>query len=72
MVVDGHNGFLIPVKDSRALSKAIAYLDDSEDRRVQMGVKARQLAIAKFDERIVLRQTLAVYDELLATRTDTD
>ena len=65
VVVNGQNGFLIPVKDAHALANAIAELDDSEERRHKMGIKARQIAFEKFDEKIVLRQTLAVYDELL-------
>lgn len=65
VVVDGQNGFLIPVKDAHALANAIAKLDDSEELRVKMGAKARQIAIDKFDEKIVLSQTLDVYDELL-------
>lgn len=65
VVVDGENGFLIPAKDARALADAIAVLADNKELRFQMGTAARKLAISKFDEIIVIKQTLAVYKELL-------
>lgn len=65
VVVNGENGFLIPVKNARALADAVAALDDNHELRAQMGANARQRAIEKFDEKIVLKQTLAVYEEVL-------
>lgn len=65
VVVNGENGFLIPVKNAYALADAVAALADDEVLRIQMGANARRMVIAKFDEKIVLKQTLAVYDELL-------
>lgn len=65
VVVHGKNGFLIPVKDSRALADAVGALDDNEMLRIQMGINAREIVINKFDEAIILKQTLSVYEELL-------
>lgn len=65
VVVNGENGFLIPVKDACALADAIAALANDEALRLQMGSNARRMAVTKFDESIVLEQTLAVYDDLL-------
>lgn len=65
VVTDEVDGLLIPVKDSRALSKAIGRLHDDPVLRLRLGQGARRRALAEFDERIVIQRTLAVYDELV-------
>ncbi len=65
VVANGENGLLIPIKAPGALADAIAMLDDNVDLRVHMGANARKKALAEFDERIILQQTLSVYSELL-------
>ena len=64
IVVDGFNGFLIPLGDARALAQAIAILHDDPEQRENMGRAARVKVIQEFDEKIVIRRTLAVYQEL--------
>lgn len=64
VVQDGVNGLLVRVKDSSALAHAIARLQDEPKLRSRLGAAARDKALAEFDERIVIRQTLRVYGEL--------
>ena len=45
---------------------AIGRLAADPALRARMGAAARAKAVARFDERIVIRDTLAVYGELLA------
>jgi len=71
VVTDGHNGHLVPAKDADALAQAIARLHDDPAARLRMGAASRARALAEFDERIVIRETLAVYAELLETDTGT-
>jgi glycosyltransferase involved in cell wall biosynthesis len=66
VVTDGVDGLLIPVRDSEALAEAIQRLHESPALRRELGVAARQRALAKFDESIVIEKTLAVYHELLS------
>lgn len=65
VVSDGVEGLLVPVRDARALADAIARLQDAPALRVRLGRDARARALAEYDERIVIRRTLAVYEELL-------
>ena len=65
VVVDGVNGFLVPVRDAPSLALAIARLQDDPDLRRRMGRASREKVVAEFDERIVIERTLAVYRELL-------
>lgn len=65
VVTDGDSGFLVPVKDSKALAKAIVALADDAALRSRMGARARERSVNEFDEKIILQQTLSVYRELL-------
>ncbi len=65
VVVDGVNGFLVPMRDAPSLARAIARLQDDPDLRERMGRASRSKIVAEFDERIVIEHTLAVYRELL-------
>jgi len=65
VVTDGVDGLLVPVRDVVALSDAIERLCRDEDLRGRLGAAARKKALLRFDEQIVISQTLAVYDELV-------
>ncbi len=59
------NGLLIPVKDAKALARAIERLHLDPAWAQLLGVSARTCVLREFDEKIVIRKTLAVYGELL-------
>jgi glycosyltransferase involved in cell wall biosynthesis len=65
VVEDGVNGILVPVRDGAALAAAIRKLVLDPALAARMGAASRQKALAQFDERIVLANTLAVYRELV-------
>ena len=64
VVEDGINGFLVPVKNSIALAKALSVLIKDEDLRFKMGCESYKTASRKFASSIVIEQTMAIYDEL--------
>ena len=66
VVTDGVEGLLVPARDAPALAVAIGRLAADPALRARMGAAARAKAVARFDEKIVIRDTLAVYGELLA------
>ncbi len=65
VVTDGVDGLLVPVRDADALANAIARLHDDPALAQRLGEAARAKALAQFDERIVIQQTIAVYAELI-------
>lgn len=66
VVRDWDNGFLVPVRDSGALAKALRTLiNDAELRRI-MGERSRARALEEFSQARVTEETLAVYRECLA------
>jgi glycosyltransferase involved in cell wall biosynthesis len=66
IVEHGVNGLLVEPKNARALADAIKELARNPKERTKLGEAGRAKALAEFDERIVIRATLAVYRELVA------
>ena len=64
VVVDGLNGYLVPVKDSVNLALAIEKLIRNKDLRAKMGNESFKLVISKFSSKIINSQTISLYDEL--------
>lgn len=58
------DGLLVPVRDGPALAAAIARLQDEPGLAARLGQKAREKALAEFDDRSVIARTLAVYAEV--------
>jgi len=66
VVTHEQDGLLVPAREWRPLAAAIARLDDDRDLMRALGHAARARALAMFDERIVIRRTLEVYETLLS------
>lgn len=62
---DGINGVLVPVRGATALADAIVILQDGPKLARRLGLATREKALSRFDERIVVSRTLAVYRELM-------
>ncbi len=65
LVEDGISGLLVPSEDESALTHALQTLIDQPGRRQQMGIAARQRAVAHFDIRHTVRRYEALYEALL-------
>jgi glycosyltransferase involved in cell wall biosynthesis len=65
VVRHGDNGLLVPAREDAPLAEALAQLIADPALRNKMGLAGRERAVAEFSETDVLRQTLAVYRELL-------
>ena len=66
VVHDNENGLLVPPRDAAALAKAIARLLTQPSRRAEMGRQGRQLAEQEFSSDTISRQTIAMYQEMMA------
>ncbi len=65
IVKHGENGLLVPLRDAQAIADAITLLLKDPQLRARMGARGREIALAGFTEEHVIRQTLAVYHDLL-------
>tara|TARA_B100000401_G_C52580714_1_gene612451 strand:- start:70 stop:720 length:651 start_codon:yes stop_codon:yes gene_type:complete len=64
VVLEGVNGYLVPIKDSELLSLAIQKLIENKDLRVRMGKESLRIAKSEFSSEIINSQTLSIYDEM--------
>lgn len=64
-VIDGKNGFMIPIKDPDALASALKKLIDNPELRQTMGKNAREFAVKRFDIKDVVKVHMDVYDNIL-------
>jgi glycosyltransferase involved in cell wall biosynthesis len=64
IVDNGVNGLWVPVRDAVALADALERLIRDPELRQRMGEASRRKAVAEFDERDVIRRTIAVYEDL--------
>jgi glycosyltransferase involved in cell wall biosynthesis len=67
-VAHGENGLLVPRGNVRALSEAILEILTDRDKGRQMGARGRQMALERFDERLVFDKVRTEYARLLARK----
>jgi len=67
IVRHGDNGLLVPPREPGALAEALRMLADDPARRIEMGRRGRERAVAEFSLDRVIAATLAVYQRLSAT-----
>lgn len=65
IVRHGVNGLLVPIRDTARLAGAIHQLIEAPKLRREMGLRGREIVEAEFSVEQVVRETLAVYRELL-------
>jgi len=65
---DGVDGLHVRPRDAAHLAHCLGRLDDDRALVRRLGERARAKAMADFDERMVIRRTIEVYDELLRDR----
>jgi glycosyltransferase involved in cell wall biosynthesis len=64
-VIDGYNGYLVPVKDTDLLSQRMETLINDRKKRAAMGLNSRKLAAKKFSIENVIEKHLEIYDSLI-------
>ncbi len=64
-IQSGKNGLLVQPFNSKQFSDAILRLLDNPAEAVEMGVKARQTVEEQLDWRIVVKDAMKVYEEVL-------
>jgi len=65
IVRHGENGFLVPVRDSKALANALKILIENPELRARMGARGREIAVKEFSSDRVIAETQSVYREVL-------
>ena len=66
VVIDGINGFLIPLKDENSLLNAIKKLLDDASLCDKFGQAGRELVIRKFSQQKIASETKKIWEEVLS------
>lgn len=66
-VLNGYNGYLIPIKDSGTLAEKLKILFEDEGLRQNMGRNSRMLAEKDFSIENVIQKHLEIYNQLSKT-----
>ena len=64
-VIEGVNGFKVPVGNVKALSEKLQTLIEDESLRIKMGKKSRKIYEENFTLKKVIKQTFEVYAQVL-------
>lgn len=67
-VRENWNGFLVPVKDSKFLARAIHKLIEDEKERIEFGNHSRRLAEQEFSLTAVVDKHMEIYSNLIGLR----
>jgi N,N'-diacetylbacillosaminyl-diphospho-undecaprenol alpha-1,3-N-acetylgalactosaminyltransferase len=65
VVDEGINGFLVPIKDPKALTQKIEILLNDENLRITMGQKGREKALREFDVTKVVQHYMEYYETFI-------
>lgn len=63
VVDDEKNGLIVPIKDSKALAQAMRRLIKDPIARQRMGKAGREKILREFDETIVIKKTIDIYND---------
>lgn len=66
-IINEETGLLVPIKNAEALSEALMVLLLDEDKRIRMGLQARQYAVNEFDVSNVVIRHLEIYESLMVS-----
>ena len=72
VVTDGETGFLSEIGDTEKMSEDVMKLLNDEEMRLTFGAKSRELAVSRYDTKIIIPQYIKFYEKILsAKRTKT-
>ena len=64
VVLEGINGFLVPIKNSEKLYEALKKLIQNKKLRIKMGKESLKIVSDKFESSKIILQTLNLYKEM--------
>ncbi|NRB11110.1 MAG: glycosyltransferase family 4 protein [Rickettsiaceae bacterium] len=62
LVTEQKNGILVPIKDAKALAKAMALLANNNDLRAKLAKNIRKYVLANYDAEQIAAKTIALYE----------
>ena len=69
VVTDGETGFLSDIGDTEKMSDDVMKLLNDEELRLNFGAKSRELAVSRYDSKIIIPQYIKFYEKVLAAKS---
>ena len=71
VVDDGQTGFLVPANDPYQMAFLMKYLAEHSEVNIEMGKRARQVAMKRHDRKMIVERVMEIYKDILL-RQETD
>lgn len=71
LVDDGQTGFLVPANDPYQMAFLMKYLAEHSEVNIEMGKRARQVAMKRHDRKMIVERVMEIYKDILL-RQETD
>lgn len=68
IITDGHDGFLVPLDNARAMARRLSRLLSDQELNIRMGRRARATIEARYSEEVTGQAFLEVWDRLARKR----
>lgn len=65
LIEDGKTGFLIPANDPYQMAFLMKFLSEKQDVNVEMGKRAKEMAVKRHDRETIVNRVLEIYKEIL-------
>jgi N-acetyl-alpha-D-glucosaminyl L-malate synthase BshA len=69
VITDGESGFLSDVGDTKKMSDDVMRFLNDEELRKTFGIKARQIAVARYSTELIIPQYIKFYEQVLNAQT---
>lgn len=64
-IKNGVSGIITPIEDHKTMADALLFMMDNPDKATQMGEIAKQIVIEKFDIKVITKQYIELYDNII-------
>lgn len=66
LIEDGFTGYLVPANDPYQMAFLMKFLAESKDVNVEMGKRAKEVAMKRHDRKTIVNRVMDIYEEILS------
>ena len=66
LIEDGFTGYLVPANDPYQMAFLMKFLAESKDVNIEMGKRAKEVAMKRHDRRTIVNRVMDIYEEILS------
>lgn len=66
LIEDGFTGYLVPANDPYQMAFLMKFLAESKDVNIEMGKRAKEVAMKRHDRKTIVNRVMDIYEEILS------